>query len=912
MRILDHSFALILLGLLAIALSPGAPAAESLVWQPLNEAACGGAMTALSISPHDGRRVLVAGDMLGIGISADLGDTWQCANGLPCYEIADFTWHPTERDEVWAGSMGGPMVSRDGGRTWAAARNGFPPVSAGSYSAPIEKILFDPRDSRRLLAFGGSSRGWESPGKPLWGAVWESRDDGGSWSRLTVVGPEGTPPAEETAGVNLIAAVRDPVAPDTVYVAARGVGILVSTDSGTSWHPSRTGLPSGAVARLVAHPTAGGTLWASFASSGIGDQRRAGDVYRTTDGGTTWKPCGSGLAHQAGTDDNFSSRYGALAISPLTPDVLFTNDGAWNTGVIYRSTDGGAAWQAVATKANIGHGAPAGINAVTTFYPAGLGMGPSIVSPVDPQVVLFANSEFIVRSRDGGTTWEDITARPVAGGDGWRGTGYSGLCSINVRFNPAAPDWVVLNAMDAGKLLQSRDGMRSWTIPAAKPNPWMGGNDTAFAGPTTAYTTLGQHGTFGGIATTTDGGATWTVRGGAENGLPKAEGRGDATGVCASPAHPEVAWAVVNGDLLRTGDAGGHWRTVDTGHWLTWLASDPSAGQRFYAAGAFNIYRCDDGATLVPIGGPRGGGRIAVDVRGILYAVGNEGRNGGSSGLWRHDGSAWTRLLADRFLVNVAIDPVDPTRLLACTNEDPFNDVCDAAGVYLSADSGRTWTLMNAGLGMLRGYGLAFAPADHEQVVFGSFGRGYFTARWPAALRPVGTPGWTPSDEDQDLVGIDPLRHEPGKPFLANGGMENGAGLPTGWDSRWTGEGQLRAFRDRTIAHDGRASLALASVGGAAKGSIGQTVEGGFAHVTVGGALRSAGKARVLVALQSFDAGWKPLDFAVVKMAEGDSGWSTFAGEVVLPAATARFNVLLFVEGDGCGWLDSVTLAAAP
>lgn len=869
-------------------------------------------MTALSISPHDHQRVLVAGDMLGIGVSEDGGDTWRSTSGLTCYEIADFTWHPTDPHVVWAGTMGGPVVSSDAGLTWSTARHGFPPLSNVQYSAPIEKILFDPRDVKRLLAFGGSSRGWTSPGKPLWGAVWESTDGGAAWSRLTIIGRDGTNAADETAGVNLIAAVRDAVNPNTIYVVASGEGVLISEDNGHTWSKRTAGLPSGTVCRLVAHPTKSGTLWVALGSSGAGADRRPGSIYMTSDGGRTWTPRSDGLAQTVTADDNFTSRYTALAISPTDPDLLYTNDSAWNTGVIYRSRDGGAHWEGVATKGNVGHGTPKGIAAVATFYPAGIGMGPSIVSPTDPRIVLFANSEFIVRSRDGGTTWEDVTARPVPSTDGWRGTGYSGLCSVNARFNPHAPDWLALNAMDAGKLLQSRDGLHSWTLPAAKPNPWMGGNDTSFADARTAYTTLGQHGTFGGIASTTDGGVTWSVHAGVECGLPNAESRGDATGIFASHVRPAAVWAVVNGTLRRSQDGGLHWTEVDTGHGLTWLAGDPTSADRFYASGIFNIYRCDDGATLVPIGGPRGGGRLAVDAKGLLYAVGAEGRNGGSSGLWRYDGHSWTRLLDDRFLVNVAIDPRDSTRLAACTNEDPFNDECDAKGVYLSSDAGRTWRLANQGLAMLRGYALAFDPADHERLVFGSFGRGYFITRWLADERRTGDIICTALEDGSDLVSVDAARREESMPFLANGSMENGTDLPTGWNSLWTGEGKLRAFRDHTTAQDGRASLCISSVGGPAKGLVGQTVEGYFPNISVKGSLRSSGKARLMVAIQPFNEDWKALAFKVVANVEGNSEWNAFTGRVTLPPDTVRWNVVLFLEGDGSGWLDGVSVKTAP
>jgi hypothetical protein len=144
-RTVQATFLVLALGLVAIhAGGADAPAPEHLHWQPLLEPGCGGAITALAISPHDGRRILVGGDMLGIGLSEDRGEHWQSSFALPSYEIADFTFHPSDPQVIWVGTMSGPCVSTDGGHHWTWKRAGMAAVSWSSYSAPIQKILFDP------------------------------------------------------------------------------------------------------------------------------------------------------------------------------------------------------------------------------------------------------------------------------------------------------------------------------------------------------------------------------------------------------------------------------------------------------------------------------------------------------------------------------------------------------------------------------------------------------------------------------------------------------------------------------------------------------------------------------------------------------------------------------------------------
>lgn len=129
---------------------------SSIEWMPLNEPGVGGSVVAISMSPFDSRRILAAGDMLGLALSTDGGATWQATTGFSTWEMASFTWHPTDPLKVWVGSMGGPYESRDGGHSWASMRTGMPPVSTDYYTAPIEKVLFDPGDENQLLAFGGS------------------------------------------------------------------------------------------------------------------------------------------------------------------------------------------------------------------------------------------------------------------------------------------------------------------------------------------------------------------------------------------------------------------------------------------------------------------------------------------------------------------------------------------------------------------------------------------------------------------------------------------------------------------------------------------------------------------------------------------------------------------------------------
>ena len=120
-----------------------ASAATGIVWTPLREPGCGGAIVSVAVSPHDSRHLVSGGDMLGTAASFDGGKNWTPGLGLPTYEMATPTFHPFRTNEVWIGSCAGPMVSRDGGRTWESRREGMPKPCRWKYTALIEKILVD-------------------------------------------------------------------------------------------------------------------------------------------------------------------------------------------------------------------------------------------------------------------------------------------------------------------------------------------------------------------------------------------------------------------------------------------------------------------------------------------------------------------------------------------------------------------------------------------------------------------------------------------------------------------------------------------------------------------------------------------------------------------------------------------------
>ena len=199
---------------------------------------------------------------------------------------------------LYATGTDGLYRSTDGGLSWSAV----------------------PDFAHRSLATVGFSPGWPAQPYLLVGtsqSVYRSIDGGATWARMQ--------------GVRLLNA--SPLAltvDDAQWFAGTGNGVYVSPDRGQTWSP--LGSLSATINELAASPAYAfdHTVFATASYAGSGGV----GIYRTTDGGETWKQVRS---------SNYS---GALAISPqyATDHTLYV----LGSGVS-RSTNGGDSWAPIGT-----------------------------------------------------------------------------------------------------------------------------------------------------------------------------------------------------------------------------------------------------------------------------------------------------------------------------------------------------------------------------------------------------------------------------------------------------------------------------------------------------------------------------------------------------------------------------------
>jgi photosystem II stability/assembly factor-like uncharacterized protein len=148
------------------------------------------------------------------------------------------------------------------------------------------------------------------------------------------IGPEGN---------RVIAVVGDPKDRNVYYAGAASGGIFKSEDGGTHWKPIFDEQPVSSVGSLAVAPSDPQIVWAGTGESFIRSNISLGNgIYKSTDGGKTWK-------HMGLTD---TGRIGRVVIHPTNPDVVYAAAMGHSYGPqpdrgVFRTTDGGATWKKV-------------------------------------------------------------------------------------------------------------------------------------------------------------------------------------------------------------------------------------------------------------------------------------------------------------------------------------------------------------------------------------------------------------------------------------------------------------------------------------------------------------------------------------------------------------------------------------
>jgi len=193
-----------------------------------------------------------------------------------------------------------------------------------------------------------------------------------------------------------------PSRPSTIFVGTAGGGIFRSTNNGTTWSPvfDRDGR-STSIGDIAIAPSDPGIVWVGTGEPNNRQSSTWGDgVYRSLDGGSTWTHMGLRETHHIGR----------VVIHPRDPRIVFVAalGQLWGANAergVYRTTDGGVTWRKVLAGNDVTGAVdvaldPDGRTVYAAMYQRQrksfgfVGGGPG---------------SGLWRSRDGGETWEQLT-----------------------------------------------------------------------------------------------------------------------------------------------------------------------------------------------------------------------------------------------------------------------------------------------------------------------------------------------------------------------------------------------------------------------------------------------------------------------------------------------------------------------
>ena len=227
--------------------------------------------------------------------------------------------------------------------------------------------------------------------------------------------------------------------PNIVYVATGAGGLWKTTNGGVTWSPIFERQNTFSIGDIALEPGNPSVIWVGTGESNVRNSVSFGDgVYKSTDGGKTWKHLG--LAE--------TERISRMLVHPTNPDIAFAGAlghafGPNESRGVYRTADGGKTWQK------------------TLYLDAQHGVSDMDMDPGNPNLLYAALWKFerkpwthtsgseqggVWKSADGGLTWKKLGGLPKLIG------------RIGVKVAPSKPNVVyVICESKEGTLYRSDD-----------------------------------------------------------------------------------------------------------------------------------------------------------------------------------------------------------------------------------------------------------------------------------------------------------------------------------------------------------------------------------------------------------------------------------------------------------------------
>lgn len=424
-----------------------------LEWRNLGPANFGGRIVDLAVDPRRTSTFYVATATGGVFKTLNNGTTFK-----PVFEneavisVGDIAVAPSAPEIVYIGTGeannqrssywgDGVYRSTNGGESWTHC--------GLERTEHIGRIVVHPTDPDVAWVAALGALYTPNPERGLF----RTKDGGRSWECVKAIDED----------VGFVDVAIDPANPDVLFAASYqrrrrahdmvesgpGSGLWKSTDAGDSWQKLAGGLPSGNIGRigLAVYPANPKILYALIEnnnprqrnadeqSSSADDSRRdgaagqqgpqgraprteGGEVWRSDDGGETWKK--QNRAPVGGSPHYY---YGQIRVSPTDDQRLYV------LGVrVSVSSDGGKSWDTIASNLHSDHHALE-------------------IDPRDEDRILLGNDAGLALTYDGGETWDYVNDLPI---------GQFYAIGVDMR----QPYWVYGGTQDNG----------TWGIPSRAPS----------------------------------------------------------------------------------------------------------------------------------------------------------------------------------------------------------------------------------------------------------------------------------------------------------------------------------------------------------------------------------------------------------------------------------------------------------
>jgi len=667
----------------------------------------------------------------GIWKSTNRGDSWfSINNGLTDLTISHLVIDPTTPQTLYAAVgcvddaiqlPGNVFKSIDGGAHWQM-------LTGVSPDEPVTRLALHPDDPQKIFALG-------------YAGVFYSPDGGGTWERIHET-------FKSAVHTFFYEHVFDPTDPQTMYVGTYAGGILKSIDGGRNWFEvnglRHQGTVLGNSYGTALDPTDPDTMYATT----------IGGIFKTTDGGEEWRFIGEGVFQHLRQ----------IGIDPTNPQRLYLGG---DSQTFYLSDDGGDTW----TLVSLGN-TP---TEVASIPPGADVQFPDIaVDPHIPNRILVAVNRSpdtpLLRSTDYGQTWQSpalgfqasayaLAFHPTQAGEVYAGLGWSPDQPRLVRSDDGGLTWEDaspgLDLLTVYQMVEANGILRAATNGSGVQTRWPGdpvvweNTSTISQGNNLSYVTR--------LATDGEDPANWLAfdksdrtiyrqAAGDELWQPSLyldEQDDEVYDLLYDPSDPKRAYATTRrSSLWRSINGGEAWTPASTGlpdeTALRGLAADPTPGGALYVGQTGTPGRLYTSSNAAGSWAPLNDNLTFTTIHAFAADptapnVAYAGAWGGGTWKTTDGGATWTLLEEAPFsAAALAIDPHNPQTIYATDRTEPT--------LWQSADGGHHWwRRFHTGDAYSRLQALAVDPHRADTVYVSAFKPGSYGAEGSLfRITPVG------------------------------------------------------------------------------------------------------------------------------------------------------------------------------